>query len=182
VATDTEQQSSDEVLDSDNLRDIRNYARNQEKRAKAAEKQAKELEGRLQAVEAKEAQGTARDLVKAKGLNDAQADMLLKLNPTPDAEAIDGFVAAFGIQPTAPAEGDGTGEVLEAPAAPAAGTPPQPGHIAPGTPAPAKAWTSADYKEALLKGDMSTLERIAADAVRNPASLKLEYAHLIEDD
>lgn len=165
---------------SENLVEVRKYAKRLEKQLREAKAEIDARDAKLQEVEARERTNSIRELASKQGLDDTQTNLLLKLKPDAGEEDVSLFAATVGVNPKAEGSEEGGSETppAEEVTPPAQGSSFQP---AAGSSSPSSPYTSQDIKEAIAKDDMAMLERIARDAEKNPNRLQLKNAHLIED-
>ena len=155
----------------DNFVQLRNYAKKLEKEVKAKDKMLSEMESKIGDFERIARESSAKEAAREKGLSQEQIDMLFKLQPGADAEAVATFAEALGVQPKANED-----EEAEETA------PPAPSNFQPvtGGNAPAKPYSSEDVRAAVQRGDYAFLEKVAAEAARDPSRLALKHGDLIE--
>lgn len=174
-----------------NLTEVRAWGKRQEKRAEALEKALQEAEARVSGLEGENRKGAVKMAAQERGLSDVQLEQLYALKPEATVEDLGKFAEALGVEaksteaPAPAPEGEqssseGTESESEsteqAPPAPATGFTPVAGTGAPGKP--------HDWKEivaAAKRGDTAFLERVAAEAARDPSKLQLPHADKIGD-
>lgn len=169
----------------DNFIAVRKYARKMEQKFKAEVKAHGETSTERDTLKAEQSSTAVKAAAKAKGLSDEQVEAFLSFKPDATTEQVDAFVKMFGTAPPAPTEGDGDGaDAGEGTKPPAGDSGQAPGFVPSGggSSVPPKPFSQEDIDTAVKRGDKSTLERIAAEAVKDPSKLALKWAHLIEDD
>lgn len=167
-----------------NLVEVRAYAKRLEKQVRNLTKSAEDAGKKVAELELERTQTTVKGAAKARGLTDAQVDLLLGLKPQATPEEIETFATAFAV----PAPGtDGIAEGDEQVIAAAAATPPPAAQsflpVGSGNAPPVKQRTADEILAAIKSGDAGYLEKLASEAVKNPAVLDvLPGMKFVSDD
>jgi hypothetical protein len=171
-----------DIEENQNLVQVREYAKRQERRARKLERQLEELAEKLAAYEKQTKISSAEKLARELGLGEDRWQQLLEFKSEPTEDDVRKFAALVGKTPEEPKREQTVEQPqAEQPAQPQTGG--TPGFVpAPGTSVPSGQVSWDEIKAAIARRDDGFLTALANKVAAGAATLDLgPYGHLVGD-